>query len=49
MAEWTDGYWWSRDGLRLHFRDYAGPVEKPPILCLPTSLALPIGWQAGGV
>jgi len=35
MAEWTDGYWWSRDGLRLHFRDYAGPVEKPPILCLP--------------
>jgi len=35
MAAWTDGYWWSRDGLRLHYRDYAGPPDKPPILCLP--------------
>ena len=38
MAErrnYTDGYWWSRDGLRLHYRDYAGPADKPPILCLP--------------
>lgn len=35
MAEWTDGYWWSRDGLRLHYRDYAGAAERPPILCLP--------------
>lgn len=34
MATWTDGYWWSRDGLRLHYRDYAGPADKPPILCL---------------
>lgn len=32
---YEDGYWWSRDGLRLHFRDYAGPSDKPPILCLP--------------
>jgi pimeloyl-ACP methyl ester carboxylesterase len=35
MAEWADGYWWSKDGLRLHYRDYAGPADKPPILCLP--------------
>ena len=32
---WTDGYWWSNDGLRLHYRDYAGPAERPPILCIP--------------
>jgi pimeloyl-ACP methyl ester carboxylesterase len=35
MATWTDGYWWSKDGLRLHYRDYPGPADKPPILCLP--------------
>jgi pimeloyl-ACP methyl ester carboxylesterase len=35
MATWTDGYWWSNDGLRLHYRDYAGPAERPTILCLP--------------
>ncbi|WP_448664888.1 alpha/beta fold hydrolase [Sphingomonas sp. CJ20] len=38
MAErrnYSDGYWWSKDGLRLHYRDYAGPSERPPILCLP--------------
>ncbi|MDB5662961.1 MAG: alpha/beta hydrolase fold protein [Sphingomonas bacterium] len=35
MATWTDGYWWSKDGLRLHYRDYPGPAERPPILCLP--------------
>jgi pimeloyl-ACP methyl ester carboxylesterase len=23
------------DGLRLHYRDYPGSAEKPPILCLP--------------
>jgi pimeloyl-ACP methyl ester carboxylesterase len=34
-AAWTDGYWWSNDGLRLHYRDYAGSVDRPPILCLP--------------
>lgn len=32
---YSDGYWWSRDGLRLHYRDYAGPGDKPPILCFP--------------
>ena len=31
----TDGYWWSNDGLRLHYRDYAGSSERPPIVCLP--------------
>lgn len=33
--QYTDGYWWSADGLRLHYRDYAGPKSKPPILCIP--------------
>lgn len=33
---WTDGYWWSNDGLRLHYRDYPGGGDgRPPILCLP--------------
>jgi pimeloyl-ACP methyl ester carboxylesterase len=35
MAEWTDRYWTSGDGLRLHYRDYDGPTDRPPILCLP--------------
>jgi pimeloyl-ACP methyl ester carboxylesterase len=35
MVEWSDGYWWSSDGLRLHYRDYAGDASRPPILCLP--------------
>ncbi len=35
MAEWQDRYWNSSDGLRLHYRDYPGPAERPPILCLP--------------
>ena len=35
MAAWQDRYWTSSDGLRLHYRDYAGPADRPPILCLP--------------
>ncbi len=35
MAQWADRYWTSKDGLKLHYRDYAGPHERPPILCLP--------------
>ncbi|HEV2745797.1 MAG TPA: alpha/beta hydrolase [Allosphingosinicella sp.] len=40
MAAWSDGYWWSNDGLRLHYRDYAGSASsgrngRPPILCIP--------------
>lgn len=35
MTAWADGYWLSDDGLRLHYRDYAGPGGKPPIICIP--------------
>ncbi|MBX3561330.1 MAG: alpha/beta hydrolase [Sphingomonas sp.] len=35
MAGWSDGYWWSNDGLRLHYRDYTGDASRPPILCIP--------------
>ena len=35
MATWTDRSWYSAEGLRLHYRDYDGPHEKPPILCIP--------------
>ena len=35
MAEYKDAYWWSNDGLRLHYRDYPGREDRPPILCLP--------------
>jgi pimeloyl-ACP methyl ester carboxylesterase len=34
-----DGYWWSNDGLRLHYRDYAAggdaPSGRPPVICFP--------------
>ncbi len=35
MTEWTDRYWTSSDGLRLHYRDHDGPADRPPIICLP--------------
>jgi len=35
MADWSDGYWESGDGLRLHYRDYAGDPARPPIICIP--------------
>jgi pimeloyl-ACP methyl ester carboxylesterase len=35
MADWSDGYWTSSDGLRLHYRDYAGSAARPPLLCIP--------------
>lgn len=35
MADYEDGVWWSNDGLRLHYRAYPGPADKPPIVCLP--------------
>src|SRR3712207_212116 len=35
MASWTDGYWWSNHGLRLHYRAYAGDPSRPPIICIP--------------
>ncbi|MBX3594677.1 alpha/beta hydrolase [Sphingomonas sp.] len=35
MPRFTDGYWWSGDGLRLHYRDYPGDAARPPLLCIP--------------
>ena len=35
MADWSDSYWSSSDGLKLHYRDYAGPASRPPIVCIP--------------
>src|SRR3954467_315343 len=35
MVGWSDGYWVSGDGLKLHYRDYAGDATRPPILCIP--------------
>jgi len=34
MAAYENVYWWSRDGVRLHARDYPGDPARPPILCL---------------
>lgn len=34
MAEFTDGWWTSRDGLKLHYRDYPGRADRLPIVCL---------------
>ena len=31
---WADRYWTSRDGLKLHYRDYDGPAGRPPLLML---------------
>lgn len=33
-ADWTDGWFWSRDGLRLHYREMPGPTDRPTLLCL---------------
>ena len=35
LPPFTDAYWTSPDGLRLHYRDFPGGQGKPPILCLP--------------
>lgn len=35
MPKWTDRFWYSAEGIRLHYRDYEGPRDKPPILCIP--------------
>ncbi|MDE8652956.1 alpha/beta fold hydrolase [Novosphingobium album (ex Liu et al. 2023)] len=39
MTRYEDRFWTSRDGLKLHYRDYAGPdhgegAGRPPIVCL---------------
>ena len=30
-----DGYWWSNDNLRLHYRDYPGASGLAPVICIP--------------
>lgn len=35
MTAFEDRFWTSRDGLRLHYRDYPGRENRPPLLCLP--------------
>ncbi|MGV3458717.1 alpha/beta fold hydrolase [Sphingomonas sp.] len=35
LPSYTDGYWWSGDGLRLHYRDYPGRTDRPPLICIP--------------
>jgi pimeloyl-ACP methyl ester carboxylesterase len=39
MAEFEDRHWTSADGLRLHYREYAGPEagrgDKSPVICIP--------------
>ena len=34
MSKWEDRYWTSSDALNLHYRDYPGRADRPPILCL---------------
>ena len=34
-AAYSDRSWISGDGLKLHFRDYPGRSDRPPLLCLP--------------
>jgi pimeloyl-ACP methyl ester carboxylesterase len=33
-GDWADLYWTSFDGLKLYYRDYAGPADRPLLLCL---------------
>ena len=35
MSEFSDRFWSSRDGLKLHYRDYPGREDRVPVLCLP--------------
>ena len=39
MTDYADCYWSSRDGLKLHYRDYPsdhrGGEGRPPVICLP--------------
>lgn len=37
IKAYEDKYWWSNDGLQLHYRDYPASPEnahRPPIICL---------------
>jgi pimeloyl-ACP methyl ester carboxylesterase len=35
MSDPRDAHFTVRDGLNLHYRDFAGSADKPPLLCLP--------------
>jgi len=35
MPAYENRYWVSEDGLKLHYRDYPGREDRPPILCMP--------------
>ena len=35
LGRYEDRYFTDRDGLRLHYRDYPGSSDRPPLLCLP--------------
>jgi pimeloyl-ACP methyl ester carboxylesterase len=35
VTEYSDCYWQSRDGLKLHYRDYPGRADRPPLVCMP--------------
>lgn len=34
MNQYADCHWTSRDGLKLHYRDYPGRSDRPAIVCL---------------
>ena len=40
-SENRDGFLTVTDGISLHYRDYPGSGERPPILCLPGSPGMP--------
>ena len=33
-TKYEDRFWTSRDGLKLHYRDYAGRGDRPPLVCM---------------
>ena len=35
MSAYENRYWESDDEVRLHYRDYPGRADRPPILCIP--------------
>lgn len=35
MMEYEDRFWSSNDGLQLHYRDYPGRDDRPPVICIP--------------
>jgi pimeloyl-ACP methyl ester carboxylesterase len=35
MSPYSEHYFSSCDGLNLYYRDYPGPPERTPVLCIP--------------